>query len=135
MTKKLFSTAWKSSTQTKKQRKYKYNAPLHIKSRFLNCNLSKELKTEHSTRNLRVRKADVVKIITGQFKNKIGKVDKVSIIKGKVFVENMTIKKKDGSSVLYPINPSNLQIIKLDLSDKRRVSKLKKLKELNGGKK
>ena len=41
--KKIFSKHWKSSKQPRKQRKYRAKAPLHIKRKLLNVNLSKEL--------------------------------------------------------------------------------------------
>ncbi|MCW1309534.1 MAG: 60S ribosomal protein L26, partial [Candidatus Nanoarchaeia archaeon] len=37
---KYWSKKWKSSKKPSKQRKYRYNAPLHIRRKFLSVNLS-----------------------------------------------------------------------------------------------
>lgn len=129
--KKNFSNAWKASSQTRKQRKYVFNAPLHVKHKFVNVSLSKDLKAEHSTRAVPVRVGDVVEIKAGQFKGTSGKVSKVSLIKTKVYVEGAAVKRRDGTDSLYPIHPSNLMITSLDLSDKTRADKLAKVKEAN----
>ncbi len=42
--KKKFSTSWKASRQIRKQRKYRENAPLHLRNKFMTANLSKELR-------------------------------------------------------------------------------------------
>ncbi len=115
-----FSASWISSTQPRKQRKYRYNAPLHIKSNFLNVNLSKELRKKYNQRNIRVRKGDKVKIMRGSHKKHVGKVERVDMIHVKVFVEGVEQVRKDGSKSLGQLDPSNLQIIELDTSDKLR---------------
>jgi large subunit ribosomal protein L24 len=130
--KKSWSKLWKSSSQKRKQRKYSFKAPLHIKHRMLGANLSNELKKEYNTRSVRIRKGDTVKVLTGQFKNQSAKVTKVSLSRTKIYLENIGTKRADGSLKIYPIHPSNLQIIKLDLSDKRREEKLMELKKENG---
>lgn len=127
--KKLWSKSWKASTQKRKQRKYVFNAPLHIKHKLVNVSLAKELKTEYNTRSIPVRTGDTVKIMAGQFKETTGKVTKVSLGKTKVYVEGASVKRRDGSDAQYPIHPSNLMITKLDLSDKRRADKIATFKE------
>ena len=127
--KKEFSTSWNSSTQRRKQRKFRFNAPLHIKNKFLGVHLAKELRAKYNIRSIRVRKGDTVKILRGNFKGKEGKVEKVDISKTKVYLEKIQIAKKEGSSSPYPLQPSNLIITSLDLSDKKRV---KKQEEKNG---
>ena len=129
--KKLWSKSWSSSTQPRKQRKYLFNAPLHIKHRLGSSPLSKELRAEHNVRSVPVRKGDTVKVTTGQFKGKSGKVTKVSLARTRVHVEGAVIKRADGTDAFYPIHPSNLVITKLDLSDNKRAEKLKKMKEAN----
>ena len=126
---KEWSSAWISSKKPKKQRKYRYNSPLHIRKKFLRANLAKDLRSKHKMRSVGVRKKDKVKILRGQFKNKIGIVTKVSVKKCKVYVEGIEQVRKDGTKSFYPLTPSNLQIIELNLDDKRRI----KIKE-NGKK-
>lgn len=125
----LWSKAWKSSTQRRKQRKYSYNAPLHIKHRMISVSLSKDLRKQYGTRSIPVRKGDTVVLKAGQFKNQSGKVTKVSLARTKVFVDGVGLKRTDGTLSLYPVHPSNLEISKLDLSDKLRVDKIESFKK------
>ncbi|MEK6907512.1 MAG: 50S ribosomal protein L24 [Nanoarchaeota archaeon] len=128
--KKLFSRSWKSSKQPRKQRKYLYNAPLHLRRRFLSVSLSKELRKKLGKRNIPVVKDDEVKIMTGQHKGKIGKITKVNTRKIRVYVDQAYRLKLDGSKSFYPIHPSNLMITNLNLKDKKRKAKLEsKLKK------
>ena len=127
--KNRWSKFWKSSTQTRKQRKYVYNAPLHIKHKMMSSNLSKDLRKEYEIRSIPVRKGDTVLIKTGQFKDKSGKVTKVSLKGSFVHIEGALIKRADGTDSMYPIHPSNLMITKLDLTDELRVKKLARNKE------
>ncbi len=124
MTQKKFSTAWKASTQPRKQRKYTHAAPLHLKQKDLHAHLTPELRKKYGTRNARVRQGDKVKILRGQFAKKEGKVERVEIKRTRLFITGAEIIKKDGAKVLYPIHPSNILIMELDLGDKKRKRKL-----------
>lgn len=117
---KKFSTSWKSSKQPRKQRKYRYNAPLHIKQKFMRSILSKELRKKYGKRNFGLKKGDKVKIMRGQYRKQQGKVDRIDLKKSKVFIEGIESVKKDGTKSAYPINPSNLMIMELNLNDKKR---------------
>ncbi|MFH1848736.1 MAG: 50S ribosomal protein L24 [archaeon] len=118
---KEFVTSWKSSTQPRKQRKYRYNAPLHIKQKFMGSHLSPELRKKHGIRSIPVRKDDKVKILRGQFRGQSGKVERLDIKRCRVYVSKIEIIKKDGTKTMYPINPSNLMIEVLNLDDKKRI--------------
>ena len=124
--KSIFSLNWKSSKQPRKQRKYRYNAPLHIKKKFMSSQLSKELKTKYGKKNIPVVKGDTVKVMRGQFKGKVGKITKVSYQKVKVYIEGVELIKKDGNKVPYPIHPSNIMINILKLDDKKRIASLER---------
>ncbi len=124
--KQKFSKKWKSSKKPSKQRKYRFNAPLHIKQRFMRSLLSKELRSKYNKRNARVRKGDKVKIMRGQFRKHEGKVEKVDLKKSKVYVEGIGATKKDGTKTKYPINPSNIMIIELNIDDKMRKKALER---------
>ncbi len=63
----------------------------------------------------------------GKFKKKQGKVTDVSIKTSKICIEGIQVKKQDGSKVNVKLRPSNLQIIELNLEDKKRL-RLKKNK-------
>ena len=115
-----WSNNWKASKKPSKQRKYRINAPLHIKHKFLAAHLSKELKKKYGKRSLPVRKGDKVKIMTGQFRKHVGKILKVDLKKSKVHVEGADLIKKAGGKALYPIHASNLEILELNLDDKER---------------
>ena len=122
----IFSINWLSSIQPRKQRKFRHNAPLHIKGNFFNVRLSKELQEKHHLRSLRVRSGDKVKILRGQFKGLEGLVDKVSLSRERVFVKGAEIVKKEGGKVPYPIHPSNLRLISINSEDKKRIKITKK---------
>jgi len=129
-----FSTKWKSSKQPRKQRKYRYNAPLHIRSRFLGSHLSPELRKKYGKRSARVKKTDKVKIMRGQFKGKGGKVESVNTKRGIVYIEGIEAIKKDGTKTKYPIHSSNLMITELNLDDKKRRGKFVEKKPEKGEK-
>ncbi len=115
-----FSISWIKSKQPRKQRKYRHNAPLHIKQKFVSAHLSKELHKKHNRRSMNLRKGDSVKVVRGQFKNKLGKIEQVNVKKIKVYVGGIEIAKRDGTKARYPIHPSNLIITQLNIEDKMR---------------
>ena len=117
-----WSSSWKASTQRRKQRKYRYNAPIHVLGNFMNAHLVKNLREKYQTRSIRIRVGDKVKILRGQFKKKEGKISRVDIKNSKVFVEGIERGKGDGSKSFYPINPSNVMIMELT-DDKKRMRK------------
>jgi len=126
--KKEFSTAWISSKQPRKQRKYRANAPLHIKHELVSANLNKELRKKYGRRSFPVRKGDNVKIMRGEFTGKTGKVSIVSLKKLKLAVEGIQKQKKDGTKINIFFQPSNVQIQELSLDDKARMNALSKEK-------
>lgn len=115
-----FSSSWIKSKQARKQRKYRYNAPLHIKQKFVGTHLSKELHKKYNRRAMNLRKGDGVKVMRGQFKNKVGKIEEVSLKKIKVYVSGIEVVKRDGTKARYPIHPSNLIITEVNMDDKMR---------------
>jgi len=128
---KIWSKSWKSSKKVKKQRKYRYTAPLHIKSKFASSHLSKELRQKHNKRSIVVIKGDKVNVARGQFRKHVGKVEEVDVKNCKIFVSGIEMMKKDGSKTRYPINPSNVIITELNLEDKKRVEILNRKKPQN----
>lgn len=115
-----FSSSWKRSKQPRKQRKYRYNAPLHIKQKFMRAALSKELKKKHGKRTFSLKKGDKIKVMMGQFRKHEGKVERIDLKKSKVYIGGVDIVKKDGTKTTYPFEPSNLIITELNLDDKMR---------------
>ena len=127
--KKDFSSEWIRSKQPRKQRKYSYNAPLHIKGKFMSAHLSKDLMKKYNRRSIRVRKGDKVIVLRGQFKKKKGNVERVDLKKSKVYISGVEMIKKDGTKVFYPIHPSNLVLTELNLDDKKRIAIVNKSKK------
>ena len=121
-----WSKNWASSTRPGKQRKYRYNAPLHVLQAFLHVHLSPELRKKYGVRNIGVRKGDKVLIVRGQWKKKNGKVQRVHLRRQKVFVEGIEQTRKDGTKSFVALEPSNLMITELDVEDKKRKTKLEK---------
>ena len=122
--KQEFSKSWISSKQTRKQRKYRANAPLHVKQNLLGSHLSKDLRKKYGKRNVPLRKDDDVRIKKGEFKGKSGKIETINKTKLKVSIVNITRTKKDGSKVVVWFDPSNLQIKELNLEDSKRKQAL-----------
>ena len=125
---KKFSKDWKSSTKRSKQRKYRINAPLHIKQKLAHSHLSKDLRQKYGKRNASVRKGDKVKIMRGQFKKHEGKVERLDLKESLAFVSGVETTKKDGTKKMLPSHPSNLMIIELNLDDKIRQQSLERKK-------
>ncbi|MCS7096994.1 MAG: 50S ribosomal protein L24 [Candidatus Methanomethylicia archaeon] len=119
---------WKTrSKKPSKQRKAIYKAPLHKRHKLVSAPLSPELRRQYSRRSFPIRKGDTVLIMRGDFAGVEGKVVKVNLKKMRIYVENATRKKADGTVIHAPIHPSKVMIIKLDLSDKRRKEALERV--------
>lgn len=73
-----------------------------------------------------MRKGDKVKILRGQFKGQSAKIERVDLKKSKVYAEGIGFAKRDGSRSLYPIDPSNLILIEIDMDDKMRQKVIKR---------
>jgi large subunit ribosomal protein L24 len=119
-----FSKSWNSSKQPRKQRKFRANAPNHIKRKFMGCNLDKDLRKKHGIRSIELRKGDTVKIMRGKFKGKQGKVGNVDVKNTRIQVEGVQRAGKAGGEKLITwFHPSSVKIIILDDKDSRRMKK------------
>lgn len=114
------------SKKPRKQRKFLFQAPLHLRRKMLSATLSKELREKYKRRSLPVRVGDEVEIMRGEFKKKRGKIVKVNLKKYKVYVEGITRRTSTGTEKLVPIHPSNLRITNLNLTDKWRIKILER---------
>jgi len=117
---KKFSISWKSSGRAKKQRKFRDEAPAHVRRKMMSSNLAKELRKKFGRRALPLRKGDTVRIMVGKFKKQKGKIAEINRYNMKVYIEGIQIQKKDGTKVNVPIEPSNLQITEV-VEDKKRI--------------
>lgn len=113
-----------ASIQPRKQRKFRYNAPIHVRGAFLHSPLSKDLRTKYGKRSFRVVTGDTVKVLRGEYAGTEGVVDKVDVKNIKVHVHGATIKKANGEDVSRPIDPSKVMITKLNLKDSKREARL-----------
>ena len=118
----------KNSIKPSAQRKQLYNMPLHLRHKLFNAMLSKELVEKYGVKRLPVRVGDVVRILRGDFAGYEGKVVDVDLKHVRIFIEGVQIKKADGTPVYYPIHPSKVMIVKLDLSDKYRLKLIERRK-------
>jgi len=123
--KKKFSKSWKSSSKARKQRKYRYNAPVNIARKLMSSNLSKELRKTYKKRSFPVKKGDTVRIMRGGFSGKKGKIASIDRYNKKVYIEGIQRAKKEGTKVNVPFEPSNIQIIELNTEDKKRLGEKK----------
>jgi len=120
----------RQSAKPRKQRKRLYNAPLHKLAKLMSAHLSPELKEKYKRRSFPVRTGDKVKILRGDFKGVEGKVIGVDRERQMIYVENVTLKKADGSTVNRPIHVSNVMITELNLDDPYRREALMRGKEV-----
>jgi large subunit ribosomal protein L24 len=109
-----------------KQRKFLFNAPLHLRRKMVSSHLSKELRTKYKRRSLPVKKGDEVEVMIGKFKGKKGKIARVNLKDYKVYIEGLTIRRTDGSERMKPFHASKLRILNLNLEDKMRVKAIER---------
>jgi len=114
------------SSHPRKQRKFLFTAPLHLRRKIVSAHLSKELRQKFKIRSFPLRKGDEVEVMRGKQKKQKGKVSRVDLKNYHVFVEGVKRKRTAGTEAQIPIHASNLKIISLDLSDKMRVKALER---------
>src|ERR1700730_3270690 len=87
--------------------------------------LSKELREKHTLRAIRPVKGDGVRIVRGGFKGIEGKVTRVDLKAGKIFVEGVTREKiAGGKTGPVPIDASKVVITSLNLEEVLRRKRL-----------
>lgn len=67
-------------------------------------------------------------ILRGDFRGSEGKVTEVFPKKGRIYIENVTIKKVDGTPKYVPIHASKVNITKLDVTDDWRTKVIERKK-------
>lgn len=123
---KAWSRKWVSSSQKRKQRKYRFNAPKHRQHKMIAAHLDKALRKQYGTRTIGIRKGDEVVVMRGSFRKKHGTVSSVILEKRKIQVDNIKRKKVSGQEVNIYLDPSNVKIVKLNLEDAKRLKILRK---------
>ena len=129
--KNSWSRHWSSSKQPRKQRKYRANAPLHVRQRLLAAHLSKDLRNEYKRRSLSVRTGDEVTVKRGEFVGKSGRIVEVNLHDLKIFVDGVKRKMASGQEKNAALDPSNVVVTKLNMDDKKRLKSAKKAKAIN----
>ena len=107
-------------TKPSTARRNRYNAPNHIKRKFVSAPLSPSLRAEHGTRSMRVVVDDTVSITKGDRKLSEGRVLRVKVEDLKIYIEGVTRTRQDGSTVQIPIRAENVMITRLNLDDPKR---------------
>ena len=130
-----FSIQWKRSIQPRKQRKYRYRAPLHVRQHFMHSHLSPELRKKYGKRSAGLRKGDKVKVMRGRYKKQTGKIEHILLRRGVVYISGIQLSRKDGNKVFVPFQPSNLMITELSIEDKKRSGILERGKSKQNDKK
>jgi len=97
---------------------------------MVSAHLDSALMREYNVRSVPVRKGDTVKVVRGaqDIKGSENKVASIDLKNYKIIVENITIPKADGTQTERPVDPSDVVITKLDLSDSWRKRKLERHK-------
>jgi len=113
-----------------KQRKRLYNAPAHLRHKFMAAPLSQELISSKGVKTLPVRKGDTVHIMRGDHKGFEGKVSQIDLKRYRIFVEGLTREKVDGTNIFVSVHPSKIMIKNLKLDDKWRQGIVERKKEL-----
>ncbi|MDO8841076.1 MAG: 50S ribosomal protein L24 [Methanocalculus sp.] len=113
-----------ASSQPRKQRKIRYNAPIHLRGAFLHTMLSPELREKHGHRRVRVVTGDTVKVLRGEHTGTIGVVDGIDLKRLTIQVHGVTVKKADGTEVARPVDPSKVMITKLNFNDPKRQERI-----------
>lgn len=103
-----------------KSRKRRFNAPSHIRRKFLSAPLSPSLKGEYGARSMPVRRDDTVTITKGDRRLTEGRVLRVDAKRSHLYIEGVTRSRMDGSTTQIPIRPENVMITRLNLDDARR---------------
>ncbi len=125
------------SSKPRKQRHWRFNAPMHARQHFVHAHIDKSLneKLKIKKKSVQISKGDTVKVVSGGNKGKTGKVTLVNMRKNVVYIDSIKKKNAKGKEYNVPVNSSNVYITDLNTNDKRRISKLgiakEKIKEEN----
>jgi len=113
-----------------KQRKRLYNAPAHLRHKFMAAPLSQELISSKGAKTLPVRKGDTIRIMRGDHTGFEGKVSRIDLKRYRIFIEGLTREKVDGTNIFVSVHPSKVMIRNLNLDDKWRKGIVERKKEL-----
>ncbi len=115
------------SEKARKQRKRLEQAPNHKRRKIMSATLSGKLREKYGIRSFPVVKGDEVEVMRGGFKGHEDKVAEVDRRRYRLFIEGVTTQKADEAKEPLGIHPSNVRIVKLNLSDPWRKKKIQSL--------
>ena len=118
-----WSREWNSSTNPTKQRKYRENAPMHVKDKLVSANLNETLREELGTRNLPVKIGDRAEVMRGDERGAEGIISNIDREEEKLYINNLDRQKTDGTVKEIALRPSNVQLQALNLEDPERIEK------------
>jgi len=110
--------------QPSKQRTRTRRAPLHERHSQVRATLAEDLREEYGQRSVRINEGDTVEVMRGDFAGEENSVVNVDLREVVVHVEDVTLETADGEELPRPLEPSNLRVTDLDLSDDRRRERL-----------
>ena len=113
-----------TSSQPRKQRKARYDAPMHIRARQMHVHISKELRAKLgvSRRSIQLHKGDKIRMRRGDDTGKIGAVMEVDCKHRVVYAEGFVNKTARGVEKLKALQPANLEIMDGDFAKKDRAA-------------
>ncbi len=119
-----------ASAKPRKQRLFRYTAPMHERQKMAHAHIAKDLaaKLGIKKRNIGVRKGDTVKVMTGKNRGKSGKVTEVDLKRSAVLMEGVFRKTSKGKEKQIRVPVANVYITDLDLTDKLRAAKIEQAK-------
>lgn len=119
-----------SSTQPRKQHWMQANLPVHLRSKRVSVSLSKDLTKKYgliqANGRMPVHKGDTVRILRGSFRGEQGKVILVDLGNARITIEGQILTKADGKQKPRRFPPSNLMIVRLNLTDEKRREMLRR---------
>lgn len=101
---------------------------MHSVTKIFSAHLSPALAEKYGVKRVTMRKGDTVRVERGDFSGIEGKINTVERVRYAIFIENVTVKRADGSSKPVPIHPSNVVVTALNLDDKIRKQALEEQK-------
>ncbi len=87
--------------------------------------LSKDLRKKYGIKSFPIATGDIVSVRKGPKKDEGGKVLRVNHVKRKILIDGITIAKADNKHKEFLVDPSMMEITKIDTSLKGRLDKLK----------
>lgn len=109
------------SSSARKSRKAHFTAASSERRQIMSSSLSKILREQHQVRSMPIRKGDTVKIVRGpdELKGKEAKVTAVYRKRYMILLDGVAHNNAKGTSVQYPIHPSNCIITELYMNGNR----------------